>query len=538
MKKQTMSRFWKIYAITTVVLLVVVGVGLGIFYDFIRAYERSQPIHAAESYTASLDESILGTMIDQAAGSLTLTYDSAESASLACKEALASLEGEYTCAREYASSSNSPVYIVSCGDTPVAKFSLKESEGGRYGFTNWEAVQGEAILSYLQADSVYADICVPHNSTVRINGIPLEGTSEVVLYPFASEYEKNVKITADLFRVSGLYAQPEVECTLNGVACEMREENGVRWFLYPTAQSNIYSVYAPADAVVTVNGVSVSSEQLAEKEILYTYAPVEATASSLPHEVRYEIPDLLTSPSVQITYKGEKLTVHSDGNTFRAEYPQSQLYTYTLIVPQGSAVTMRGASCDIYRADTTEEAYPGLYSDPAKAPLYDVYTFSGLYLPPANISVIYGSESYSISSVNGSSDVILYPEISDSAAENAVLAFAKDYFTYVSGGYNNTDANLARALAHVKKGSALYTSIQRSLIGISYVTPVTSQTYNRLEVTDMRLLPGDEIYCSIAFDIDQKIYQVSRSYTGSLSVVVEKSGNTWKVKEMLTESND
>ena len=538
MKKQTMSRFWKIYVLATTVLLVVIGGGLGVFYDFIRAYEQSQPIHAAESYTALLDEVLVGTWIDKEAENLTLIYESSENAALACKKALASLEGDYSCAREYASSSQTPVYIVSRGDTPVAKFSLQETEGGRYGFTSWEAVQGEAILTYLQADSVYVDICVPHDSSVRINGIPLEGSSETVLYPFASEYEKNVKITADLFRVSGLYAQPVLDCTLNGVVCERKEKNGVCWFLYPSAQSNTYSIYAPADAIVTVNGVTVSSGQMTEKQIRYTYASVEAAAESLPHEVRYEIPDLLTTPSVQITYRGENITVNTDGNTFRAEYPQKQLHTYTLKVPKGSAVSMRGVSCDAYRSATPEEAYPGLYSDPAKAALYDVYTFSGLYLPPANITVLYGEKQYNIATTNAETDIVQYPEITDAEAERAVLAFAKDYFTYISGGYSNTDANLARALAHVQKGSALYTSIQRSLIGISYVTPVTSQTYNQLDVAEMHLLPDGEIYCRIVFDIDQKIYQVSRSYAGSLSVVVEKLNGTWKITEMLTDSND
>ena len=250
------------------------------------------------------------------------------------------------------------------------------------------------------------------------------------------------------------------------------------------------------------------------------------------------IPDLLSPPSVQVTYKGEKLTVNADGNTFRADYPQNQLHRYTLKVPQGSTVTMRGVSCDSYRAETAEEAYPGLYSDPAKAPLYDVYTFIGLYLPPADIAVVYGEERYVIAYARADSDVISYPQTSDVEAERAVLAFAKDYFTYISGGYSNTDANLARALAHVQKGSALYTSIQRSLIGISYVTPVTSQTYNQLDVAEMHLLPDGEIYCRIVFDIDQKIYQVSRSYAGSLSVVVEKLNGTWKITEMLTDSND
>jgi len=541
MRKQKISRFWKIYLTTTAVFLLFIAAGLGVFYDFIRAYEKAQPEHTAETYTASLSEEIFDEWIDHAAKKLSLVYDTPQSAASACRDALSKLSGEFICQREYASSAETPVYIITRDDVPVGKFTMRETGDGKYGFSAWEVVSGEAILDYLQADNISLSVCIPAYSVLSVNGVSVsdvEKNPENVLYSFASPFEKNTKISSQLYQIDGLYSTPALKCTLNGTECVMKVENGVHWFLYPDSVSDTYTISAPADAAVTVNGVSVGKEYIKETGIRYEYAFVESSESNLPFEVKYEIPGLLSVPQVQVTLRGEKLSLAADGSHFQADYPQSQMYAYTLKVPQGSTVTMRGVSCAPYKSAEQEDAYPGLYSDTARAPKYDIYQLNGLFLPAERINILYNGGEYSANTTQGENIIVQYPQTENQEAADSALQFARDYFTYISGGYNNTQDNLARALTHVKQGSALYGSIQRSLIGIQFVTPVSSQSYNTLEITDIRLMPAGEIYCKVVFDIDQKIYHVSRSYSGSLSLVTEKIGNTWKITEMLTDSHN
>ena len=56
MKKPTRSRFWRLYRFVTGMLLLLIVSFFLFFYDFIGAYEKSQPIYAAEQYALSLTD--------------------------------------------------------------------------------------------------------------------------------------------------------------------------------------------------------------------------------------------------------------------------------------------------------------------------------------------------------------------------------------------------------------------------------------------------------------------------------------------------
>ena len=79
-KQSSGARFWKGYVVFTAVLLIIVAAGLGVFYDFIRAYELSQPEHAAEEFVRSFDSDQLAEWIWEEVSSLPLTYESADAA--------------------------------------------------------------------------------------------------------------------------------------------------------------------------------------------------------------------------------------------------------------------------------------------------------------------------------------------------------------------------------------------------------------------------------------------------------------------------
>ena len=51
-----LSRFWKIYIFSVAAVLLMLIVGLSVFYAFIASYEKSQPEYAVREYTTTLTD--------------------------------------------------------------------------------------------------------------------------------------------------------------------------------------------------------------------------------------------------------------------------------------------------------------------------------------------------------------------------------------------------------------------------------------------------------------------------------------------------
>ena len=72
-------------------------------------------------------------------------------------------------------------------------------------------------------------------------------------------------------------------------------------------------------------------------------------------------------------------------------------------------------------------------------------------------------------------------------------------------------------------------------MGYDFVTPVTSQVYNRLEVVRMYRLEDSSYVVKLAFDVDHQIYSESRSYKGEISLHIVNVG-TYKIANMVIEN--
>lgn len=534
------SQFWKIYACVVASALILVFVGLAIFYDFIKAYETSQPLYAAETFAVSLEDETVLSMIDNSAAQLSLDFETAATAAEAYRAAFLSLAGEYSCQREYGSDSGRTVFQISRDGAPFLRLTLRESSDGRYGFSSWTVEQTEVCLEALEVAVHTYQIYAPCGAEVCVNGVPLAEKYMLLAktaYPFAGVFEAE-NAAAVLYQVNDLYAEPAITCTLAGESCKAETEQGCYRFLYPGSSYTSYTVTVPTGSSVWLNDVAVSNSYLTDTGIPYTADALEA-AAVLPTTDTYTIPDLIAQPAVRAVWNGVELDISGDSTAFVAAYPQTFLYNSELRVPSGSTVTVRGVDCTAYYS-AAESAYPELYGDDNNAPQYDVYSFCNLFCPLEEISVTYGDVSLplELQSESGRESAYLaqYPTVESEEVHSLALDFVHDYFHYVSQGYNNTETNLSSALTHVLYGSDLYNRIQRSLIGIQFVTPVSSQNYKTLEITEMRRMPDGTVYCLVSFDIDQRIYYVNRSYIGTLALTAEQKNGTWKISRMLIDS--
>ena len=534
------SRFWKIYTSVVAAALVLIGIALAIFYDYIRVYERSQPLHAVEEYAAALTETDWDVLVHAAAINIDAPYESVDTVRSACLDALSELSPKLSCEPDR-SAAGGTFYRIQRGGTPVVSVILEADGDMRYGFSRWRVAAARFLPAELHAGKIERIVYAPTNAEVRINGVLLSATDAreiTITDSLANPFESAPGEAALEYSITGLYTEPEISCMLGGIECAADGHGDAVFFLLPDAALLNCTFTAPSGSQITLNGVPLTDLYRTGQEIAYPAAGVESASAGIPMESVYTVPRFHSLPIVAGTFEGVPLTFIQSGTDFRAEYPPSLLYSCHITVPAGSEVTMRGVSCTPYRTGTTE-AYPGLFDGDAAMPLLDVYELSELYLPGADVNAVYKGEALSVSaSEEGKCThyAALYPSADIPAAEERALAFVRDYFTYVSSGYRNTGENLQAALTHVLSGSNLSSVLLRSKGSISFVTPVSSQEYRSLSVRETRRIGEDTVVCVIDFAINQKIYYIQKQFSGSMSLVCTEKNGIWYASRMLLDA--
>jgi hypothetical protein len=116
-----------------------------------------------------------------------------------------------------------------------------------------------------------------------------------VRYPFLTRFdEKKVSITSTVYRISGLFRDPDVRVVMNGAVLQ---QDGKGNYRLPDALSRSVTVTAPSYATVKVNGVSLgASEVIAYDIVPPIFDSVTGYDESRPTLVRYQASDLLTDP--------------------------------------------------------------------------------------------------------------------------------------------------------------------------------------------------------------------------------------------------
>lgn len=448
--KRNSDRFWLIYMISAVVLLFAVIASLFVFYDFMDAFEASQPqspADAAKKYASAMTVGDVTQLLSDFAKNEPLLDEESSAKIVSELAALWDTEKMFCKKASDAGDDETPVYSAISNGKEIFRITLKKEPIGRYGFDAWVVAS--------------------------------------------------------------------VEATLDGC--------------------NIYTITAPAGATVTVNSTPLGESFIVEKDIPYEYKDFEKSVQGLPTAVRYETGLLEGIPTVSASLGGAELSVTSVDGGFSVLYPEALLYNATVKVPSGSVVTSNGIDISDSAEKATESAFSGLIADGLTVPEFDIYTLTGLYTPLDNVTVTLDGtiKAYETSNENGTQHFL----VDIGSYENAeVETFAKDftkaYFYYTSRGYQNTAENLAAALAYVKSDTELYKRIKDSKVGYDFVTPITSEVYNKFEVSRIYPLEDASYVVMIEFDIDHKIYSHSRSYKGEISLHVV-SGGEYKIANMV-----
>lgn len=534
--KKNKSRFWLIYGICTGTAVVAIAVFLIVFNSIIASYEVSQPHTAVEEYISSLSKDSFTQMAGEAIDELQMKYESREDYTAYLSNAF---DGEKLSYRKYLPEAtvDNPVFSVLSGDTELIRLRLKRGADGAFGFERWTAESAYIPLDGVLSDAGEYTVYAPVGCELKVNGFTPEIKEKGLQYPIFGELEKTELPQCDLYELGVLYSKPEFECLVGDKKCVSLERDGKIFFFAEGSAPQSYTVSAPEGAEVYVNGIALREEYITERGKTYEYSPLEVNKDDLPTYTVYSTGELFASPTVSATLEGIELSAVAEGAVCAFKYPEEKLYELTVKAPKGAQVTVGDVLIGELATPSAEAVFEELIVNADALPMLDVYTFTGLYTREHQVKVSYSGKELEVKSIMDGTDACYYAEYP--AAENGqVSAFAVDfvkaYFNYTSKGYSGIDENLEAALGFVSEGSDLYKKIKNSKIGYEYVTPVSSQEYRTLLVSEMMLLSDGTYAVQLDFDVLQRISYVERIYKGKLSLLIDSE--TMKIVNMVIEN--
>lgn len=529
------NRFWWIYGAVCAVTVTALTVFLFVFYDIIYTYEHSQPQTVANEYAETITLETVSTLADKAVAKLGLVYEKPETYTDVFKKAFD--KDSLVCRKDPASSTaDTNVYVVECGEAEIMRLTLTQGEGGSYGMTSWKVTAVEVPIDGIISGGKDYTVHVPHGSKFTVNGFTPVPSETNVTSPLSSKLEESELPNCDVYHLGTLYSTPEFSCDYDGGKYSiLHRKDGVHFFDSELAPKN-FSVMAPAEAEVYVNGILLDNEYVTEKAV-NCYSPIEKVTAETPKFTSYSTGELFSSPVVTAKLGDTELTGEIKNDTCTFKYPSDMMYTLTVTVPTGADVTVGGVKLDDVYSPETVKAFGELTTVAEESPVMDKYVINSLFTSEFNVKVTLNGEELNITNESIGNEVkfsadestMVSPEIADFA-----MNFTKTYFHYTSSGYRNVNENLNATLAYIESGSAFYKKVKDSKIGYEFVTPVSSETYRTLEVSQVYELGDGTYVVRVKFDVEQTFVYVKRNYSGELTIHI--TGGEHKVRDMVIDS--
>lgn len=229
-KKRGFVKGMLIYA---AVFLVILAVGLGVFWKYIAAYEASRPYNTIEAYMAQLTGEYVCAHSEELLNSLDGNLQSREEAqTLICQK----IDSGVTYAKKTSECSDTQiVYVLRCGSNVIGSVTMTPAQESSFGFYNWQVTQESFDLSCLLGSGI--QVTVPSDFTVSVNGYTLDETyitnDQVhysVLEEFYDEYDLPMMVTYETPAVLG--TSEMVVTDENGQQIDLAEQTDRNVFLH------------------------------------------------------------------------------------------------------------------------------------------------------------------------------------------------------------------------------------------------------------------------------------------------------------------
>ena len=321
-RRSGFARALILYALVLVVACVAV---LAVLWKYLEAYEFTRPENVMAQFEQMADEQYWETAVTS---SFAVTPSEFETQSALVDELCLSLlrDGEMSYVKDEAYTDAAPVYLVSVNGVELCRVYMSPQAGGEAGFgLQYMSINKvELLAGFIAPEARTISITAPVGATVTVNGIAVSEnylSAEAPDTSYLPELEKDATELLCRYDIANIYGTVEIAATAeNGETLEAQtmDENGAVFSL-PEGELS-YTIYAPAGATVSVNGVELDeSYKTGESVTLSIFEGLESYGTA-PEMEAWEVSGLHRTPELTAT--------DESGTELSAPYLQDGAYVF------------------------------------------------------------------------------------------------------------------------------------------------------------------------------------------------------------------
>lgn len=333
--KKQKKKFIKGLAIYSACFIVVILIGLALFWQYMKSYELSRPENFMNEFVKTVDDNTIRTMMTENEKieasefeDINTIYDQLFFSNLKNEEyKYRKMPGQYT--------DTSPVYIIYTDSADLCKVVLtsKGDNTAKFGFNLWQADTFTVLDSVLNPEQKTLSITVPKLADVYVNDIEVSDsyvTDSSVAY---SGYDDVIqpfdeRPTGKRYEIPGIYLEADILVKDHkGITLELNRAGNE--YVYPLVieETLSYNITAPKEAKVYINGILLTEEYIENSEEYYAGFDNLATYTQIPPLNRYLVENLYSEPNIEC-YGEDGLTLEkveaSDKKNIIYHYSESE----------------------------------------------------------------------------------------------------------------------------------------------------------------------------------------------------------------------
>ena len=333
--KKQKKKFIKGLAIYSACFIVVILIGLALFWQYMKSYELSRPENFMNEFVKTVDDNTIRTMMTENEKieasefeDINTIYDQLFFSNLKNEEyKYRKMPGQYT--------DTSPVYIIYTDSADLCKVVLtsKGDNTAKFGFNLWQADTFTVLDSVLNPEQKTLSITVPKLADVYVNDIEVSDSYvtdssvaysgyEDVLQPF------DERPTGKKYEIPGIYLEADILVKDHkGIILELNRAGNE--YVYPLVikETLSYNITAPKEAKVYINGILLTEEYIENSETYYPDLEALSGYSQIPSLNKYLVENLYSEPNIEC-YGEDGLTLEkieaSDKKNIIYHYSESE----------------------------------------------------------------------------------------------------------------------------------------------------------------------------------------------------------------------
>ncbi len=333
--KKQKKKFIKGLAIYSACFIVVILIGLALFWQYMKSYELSRPENFMNEFVKTVDDNTIRTMMTENEKieasefeDINTIYDQLFFSNLKNEEyKYRKMPGQYT--------DTSPVYIIYTDSADLCKVVLtsKGDNTAKFGFNLWQADTFSVLDSVLNPEQKTLSITVPKLADVYVNDIEVSDSYVTDISVAYSGYEDvlqpfDERPTGKRYEIPGIYLEADILVKdYKGITLELNRAGNE--YVYPLVikETLSYNITAPKEAKVYINGILLTEEYIENSEEYYAGFDNLVTYTQIPPLNRYLVENLYSEPNIEC-YGEDGLTLEkieaSDKKNIIYHYSESE----------------------------------------------------------------------------------------------------------------------------------------------------------------------------------------------------------------------